>query len=97
MTNFKQSHVKLVFGLGAILILFLVFSDYYFQKDDDKQKAIRQEFVMCVSAVCLNKKVGQQCLEISPSITKIVIADDDQNDSAKRIILETGKDCVHHN
>ena len=95
--NFSQKQVKWVFLILLLFVLGVVFGDFYLNREDDKQKAIREEFVLCVSAVCLNKKVGQQCVEMSPVIARIVVAEDSVERDAKRLIIETGNECSVHN
>ena len=96
MTNVNPNHIKLLLLVFIGIGLFAMFSDYVMNRKDDKQKAIKKEFVICASAICVNKKIGQQCLEIDPALTRIVLAED-QNSEAQRIIIETGNSCSRQN
>lgn len=96
MANVNPTHIKVLLLVFIGVGLFAMFSDYILKSKDDKQKAIKKEFVICASAICVNKKIGQQCLEVDPALTRIVLAED-QNTDAQRIIIETGNKCSRHN
>lgn len=96
MANVNPTHIKVLLLVFISVGLFAMFSDYILKSKDDKQKAIKKEFVICASAICVNKKIGQQCLEVDPALTRIVLAED-QNTDAQRIIIETGNKCSRHN
>jgi hypothetical protein len=96
MANVNPLHVKLLLIAFILIGVFALFSDFVLKGKDDKQKAIKKEFVICASAICVNKKIGQQCLEVDPALTRIVLAED-QNTDAQRIIIETGNKCSRHN
>lgn len=56
---------------------------------NDMERAVSQEFITCLSAICLDKSPGHQCLESEPKISKITVAEDATVRGAKRIIIET--------
>ncbi len=63
-------------------------------KENDKDRAVSQEFVGCLSAICINKGPGQPCLELNSSITTVVVTEDANIIGAKRIVIQTSdKSC----
>lgn len=92
----KKSLLKLsLIGLVGFAI-FLVVSESIFFAKTETEKVIKQEFIVCLSAVCLNKKAGETCVEMNPTIARIILAEDRQNPEAKRIIIESSnnKSCA---
>ena len=92
MKKFKVANIILVLILMFALVVGVgqISSDYSTSKD----KAISNEFVSCLSAICIDKKPGQQCLEIHSSISHVYVTEDANVLGAKRIIIETSnKKC----
>lgn len=96
MANLNPKHIKGLLLIFVVVAVLALFNDYVLNRKDDKERAIKKELVICASAVCVNRKIGQQCLEIDPAMTRIVIAED-LNSEAQRIIIETGNRCSTHN
>jgi hypothetical protein len=95
MTNINPNHIKSLLIIFVAIALFMFLGEFFLNAKDDKEKAIKNEIVLCASAICINKKIGHQCLEIDPAMTRIVIAED-PNSKSQRIIIETGNSCANN-
>lgn len=64
------------------------------QSSTSKDKAIETEIVTCLSAICIDRSPGQQCLELNSSITHLYVTEDANVIGAKRVVIETSsKQC----
>lgn len=92
MKKFKAAYIILFLVLMAALVAGA--SQLISQSETTKDKAISKEFVSCLSAICIDKSPGQQCLELNANITHIYVTEDANVIGAQRIIIETSnKKC----
>ncbi|MGL5014510.1 MAG: hypothetical protein ACRC6V_09515 [Bacteroidales bacterium] len=92
MNKFKAAYIILF--LVLMTAIFSGASQLIIQAETTKDKAISKEFVSCLSAICIDKSPGQQCLELNANIAHIYVTEDAHVIEAKRIIIETSnKKC----
>lgn len=62
---------------------------YQQQSKNDRDHAIKSEYVGCLSAICVDRAPGHHCLELSSSIATVIVTEDNNVVGAKRIVIET--------
>lgn len=90
----KYSLAKL--SVAALVGLSVVVGSYQLtvQSSTSKDKSIETEIVTCLSAICIDRSPGQQCLELNASITHLYVTEDANVIGAKRVVIETSsKQC----
>lgn len=61
---------------------------------NDRERAISQEFLTCLSAICVDKSPGHQCLEQRATVSRVILSEDTVVKGARRLIIETSdKEC----
>lgn len=89
MNKYKAASISIV-TVVMIAVIAGIFQQMQTSKND-RERAVSQEFITCLSAICVDKSPGHQCIEHEPRISKITVAEDATVRGAKRIIIETGE------
>ena len=90
----KYKIAKVVITLIVVIALGAGIIQTFHQSANDKERAASQEFVGCISAICIDRAPGQQCLELTSIVATVIVTDDSNVIGAKRIVVETGsKQC----
>lgn len=90
----KYKTASILISAVVVLVVAIGIVQIIQQSENAREKAISQEFVLCVSAICIEGKSGFKCSEIKSSIAHVILTDDANTRGAQRILVKpTDKQC----